>query len=127
MWTKGNQKGEWEALMSFDDNNKEYGVSAIYSDLDESAEVRVECGGYCYGGSGRLYFDNEHDVRLIELAPRMAEALLKTHDNLLIDGSSHTERCSLYNATHSDDYVYKCRCPDKELIDELRRMKHGAE
>lgn len=97
MWTKGNKNGEWEASISKDGyqiigfKQAWYGehIWASTDHSDETPEIR---------------FENRSDVRLVELAPRMAEALLKQFD-----------------------YLYRQDQHDVKLYEELMKLKNENE
>ena len=108
MWTKGNKNGEWEA-----DGDPEKIV------IDVFAEHHLNCDTmeFCCDDLLSVEFSNPHDLRLFQLAPRMAETLISLVDNwrAMIDRQSSVYvRKTTLNLGEVDD-----------LIKELQQMKHG--
>lgn len=105
MWTKGNKNGEWEVysdgIISVDKSGHNQDVlTPKVSDVPECSSCANESFSVA---NPYIKFEN-HDARLIELAPRMAEALL-----------------TWYNAPYGDEASKEFSV----LCKELHKMKHG--
>lgn len=105
MWTKGNKNGEWEVysdgIISVDKSgNSQDVLTPKVSDVPECSSCANESFSVA---NPYIKFEN-HDARLIELAPRMAEALLKQFD-----------------------YLYRQDQHDTALYEELMKLKNENE
>ena len=101
MWTKGkdSNKGEWE--------------------LTETWMGGIDEPSYHIGIPNHAHVKGHDNARLISLSPRMAEELL----------GQYTKNGNKWDSIHCD---YYCECPEErndldDLLDELYKMKHGAE
>ncbi len=110
MWTKGNDKGEWEVITDEDH---------VVVDVHTEHHLNCDVSDFCCEDLLSVKFDNPHDERLFQLAPRMAEELL----------GQYTKNGNKWDSIHCG---YYCECPEErndldDLLDELYKMKHGAE
>ncbi len=101
MWTKGNNKGEWEVITDEDH---------VVVDVHTEHHLNCDTSDFCCEDLLSVKFDNPHDERLFQLAPRMAEALLDLPGMI-------RALIGIYSDQYTHNYC--------NLIDELRQMKHG--